>query len=217
LSWLTRTLTSASGRKMLAALTGLALVLFLIIHLLGNLQIFSDSEAFNDYARALHAGPLIVIGDIGLLITFPLHIGLVIWLAADNRRARGDTRYKKSKSKRDGWARALASKSALYGGLLLIVFVVIHVAQFRLKHDEMGGEVREAVIATLSQPMWAIFYVVGSLVTGWHVLHGFQAAFRSIGYHHGRYTPLLVKLGTGLGILLGLGFASIPIWIIATQ
>lgn len=215
MSWLTRTLTSTNGRKLLAALSGLGLVLFLIIHLLGNLQIFSSSDAFNEYAKALHDGPLIVIGDVGLMIMFPLHIAMVIWLAVDNKKARGPVGYKVTGTKQErGFASVLASKSMLYTGLVLIAFVAIHVWQFRLQHEEIGYDVRGAVIETLSSPAWGAFYIIGSLLTGWHLFHGIQAAFRSLGAHHPRYTPLIVRGGTALSIVLALGFAAIPAWIL---
>lgn len=215
MSWLTRTLSSSSGRKLLAAVTGLGLVMFLVIHLLGNLQIFSESNAFNDYAKALHGGPLIILGDVGLMIMFPLHMAMVIWLAMDNAKARGGVGYRKHGTKQArGLAAVLASKSTLYGGLVLIAFTVIHVWQFRLHHHEIGYDVRGAVVETLSNPGWGALYIIGSLVTGWHLVHGVQAAFRSVGVNHPRYTPFIVKVGIGLAALVGLGFASIPAWIL---
>jgi succinate dehydrogenase / fumarate reductase cytochrome b subunit len=226
-SWLVKTFTTHTGRKLLAALTGLGLVLFLIVHLIGNTQIFSSSQAFNDYAKALHGGPLIVIGDIGLLIAFPLHISMVIWLAIDNKKARGEQGYRRHGTKQQrNFAAVLASKTTLYGGALLLFFVAVHVWQFRLQHDAIAhgtfgsgipaGGLREAVVATLDKPLWGLLYIVGSLVTGWHLFHGIQAAFRSLGAWHPRYTPLLVKGGAVFAWLLALGFAAIPVWILLT-
>ncbi len=218
MSWLTRTLSSNSGRKMMVAITGVMLVFFLIIHLLGNLQIFSPSSAFNDYAQALHDGPLIVVGDVGMLILFPVHIALVIWLALDNRRARGGTGYKVSGTKQKRpFMRILASKSTVIGGLLMLALLIVHIGQMRLQHhawEQAGIGGKEAVVALLSEPLWGALYVIFSLVTGWHVFHGFQAAFRSLGFNHNRYTPLIEKAGMGLGVILGLGFAAIPVWIL---
>lgn len=218
--WLVRALTSHTGRKVLAAVTGLGLVAFLIVHLIGNLQIYSPTEAFNDYAKNLHSGPLIVLGDVGLAIAFPLHIGCVIWLALDNKKARGGQGYKVvgTKQKRS-FAEVLASKTTLYGGLVLLVFVVIHVLQFRIGHDVFDPKhpLREALIETLKKPGWALLYIVGSLVVGWHLFHGIQAAFRSLGAWHSKYTPIIVKTGLVLSIILALGFASIPAWILIAQ
>lgn len=225
MSWLAKTFTTHSGRKALAALTGLGMVLFLIMHLLGNLQIYSSGSGFNDYAKALHDGPLIVLADIGLLIAFPLHVLMVIWLAKDNAKARGDQAYKVSGTKQKrGFAAVLASKTTLYGGMLLLFFVVVHVWHFRLQHDAIAhgtfapgiaaGDLKAAVIDTLSKPHWGILYAVGSLVTGWHLFHGIQAGFRSIGAYHPRYTPIIIKAGAGLSTIIGVGFAAIPVWIL---
>lgn len=225
MSWLVKTFTTHTGRKFLAALSGLGLVLFLIIHLIGNTQIFSESNAFNEYAHTLHKGPLIVLGDIGLLIAVPLHVVMVVWLAIDNKKARGDTGYKVTATKqRRNIASILASKTTLYGGLILLFFIVIHVWQFRLQHDAIAagafgdgvapGDLRDAVIVTLAKPHWGILYILGSLATGWHLFHGIQAAFRSLGAHHRRYTPMIVKGGGALAAVLALGFVSIPVWIL---
>lgn len=217
MSWLVRALTSHTGRKVIAAATGLGMVLFLVAHLLGNLQIYSPTNQFNDYAKSLHAGPLIVIGDIGLIIAFPLHVAAVIWLAMDNAKARGPQGYKVTNTKQKrSLAEVLASKTTLYGGLVLLVFTVIHVIQFRLQHDAIGGQLKEAVVDTLRKPQWAVLYIVGSLLVGWHLFHGIQAAFRSLGAWHSRYTPIIVKSGLVLSIILALGFASIPVWILVS-
>lgn len=215
MNWFAKTFTSAAGRKFVAALTGLGVVAFLIIHLIGNLQIFSDGSALNDYAKALHDGPLIILGDVGLLIIFPLHIAAVLSLAITNRRARGPQPYKASGTKQQrGFAAVLASKTTLVGGLLLMVFVAAHVWHFRLRHDEIGYDLKSDIGRELSNPMWGIFYIVGSLLVGWHLFHGLQAAFRSLGAWHPRYTPIITKVGAGLSLLLALGFASIPAWIL---
>ncbi|MFT7581495.1 MAG: succinate dehydrogenase / fumarate reductase cytochrome b subunit [Myxococcota bacterium] len=218
MSWLTQTLTSSTGRKALVAITGLGLVGFLLIHMLGNLQIMLPGDQFNEYAKSLHDGPLIVIGDIGLLIMFPIHIGLVIWLAVSNRRARGGTGYKKhgNKQKR-GVLAVLASRTSLWSGLGLMAFVVAHILHFRLRHDEIGYDLKADVVTELSEPYWAIIYIVGSLLASWHIYHGFQAAFRSLGFEHNRYTPILVKTGTGISALLAIGFVAITTWILFAQ
>ena len=225
MSWLVKTFTSHTGRKFLAAVSGLGMVLFLIIHLLGNLQIFSSGTGFNDYAAALHRGPLIVLADIGLLIAFPLHITMVVWLAIGNKQARGPTGYRVIGTKQQrGFASVLASKTTIYGGIILLVFVALHVWQFRLQHEAIAsgrfiagvdpGDLKEAIRATLHQPLWGAFYLIGSLLTGWHLFHGIQAAFRSLGTYHSRYTPMIVKAGAGLAFVLALGFAAIPVWIL---
>ena len=218
MNWFAQTFTSVAGRKLIAALTGIGLVLFLVVHLAGNLQIFSPTSALNEYAKALHDGPLIVVGDVGLLVMFPLHILAVLSLARDNRAARGPQGYKVSGSKQTRGALAvLASKMTVIGGLLLMGFVAAHVWHFRLRHEEIeaaGGDLKADIVQQLSNPIWGVLYIVGSLLVGWHLFHGFQAAFRSLGVWHPRYTPLLTRLGAGLSLVLAVGFAAIPAWIL---
>ncbi len=218
MNWFAQTFTSVAGRKFIAALTGLGVVLFLIVHLAGNLQIFSPTDALDAYAKALHDGPLIVLGDVGLLIMFPLHIIAVLSLARDNHRARGPQGYKVSGSKQTRGALAvLSSKMTVIGGLLLMFFVGAHVWHFRLRHAEIeasGIGIKQEIINQLSNPMWGALYIVGSLLVGWHLFHGLQAAFRSLGVWHPRYTPLITRAGFGLSLVLALGFAAIPAWIL---
>ncbi len=215
MNWFAKTFLSVSGRKLIAALTGLGVVAFLIIHLIGNLKVFSDGNSYNEYAKFLHDGPLIVLGDVGLLVMFPLHIAAVISLAIGNKKARGPVGYKVSGTKQKrGIAAVLASKSMLITGMLLMGFVIAHVLHFRMRHSEIGYDLRSEIISELSNPMWGIVYVLGSLLVGWHLFHGFQAAFRSLGAWHPRYTPIIQKMGVGLSVILALGFTSIPAWIL---
>lgn len=219
--WLVKTLTSVTGRKAIAAVTGLGLVLFLIFHLVGNIPIFSKSNDFNEHAHEIHSGILIVLADVGLLIAFPLHIAAVISLARDNRKARGPEGYKASgtKQKRNLVA-VVASKTMIYGGMLLLAFLVLHVIQFRFNHESLSAEaggLRGAVLKMLFHPAIGPIYIVGSLLTSWHLFHGIQAAARSLGVHHPRYTPIIVRGGAAFAWILGLGFASIPAWILLTH
>ncbi len=219
--WLVKTLTSVTGRKAIAAVTGLGLVLFLVFHLVGNIPIFSKSSDFNDHAHEIHSGILIVLADVGLLIAFPLHLAAVISLARDNRKARGSQGYKASGSKQTRSKLAvLASKTTVIGGLLLLAFLVLHVIQFRFNHDTLStepGGLRGAVLRMLFHPAIGPIYIVGSLLASWHLFHGIQAAARSLGVHHPRYTPIIVSGGAALAWILGIGFASIPAWILITH
>jgi succinate dehydrogenase / fumarate reductase cytochrome b subunit len=223
LSWLTKTLTSGIGRKALVAITGLGLVLFLIVHLSGNLLIYSDSPAFDAYAEGLHGMAIFPIAEWGLLTCAVAHVALVTWLTRDNRRACGrrarGTAYAMSGTKRPEKMRAIASKTMMVTGLIVLVFLVVHVTDFRLRHAEIAEarqSLRGVIIFTLSVPLHALLYLVGSLLVGFHLFHGIQSAVRSLGFYHPKYTPLIEKAGMGLGILLGLGFAAIPAWIVLT-
>ncbi len=217
MSWFIKVLTSSIGKKVLVALSGLGLVGFLVGHLYGNLQLYFGPSALDEYGTHLHALPGFPVIELGLLAMFVLHIPLVIWLVMSNRSARG-SRYAVSGSKRsEGKAQSLSSRMMKVSGILLLGFLVIHVGDFRLERAEFhgpGGSVvglGAEVISTLQNPLLALIYVIGSLLAAWHVYHGIQSGVRSLGFQNDKYTPLIEKGGYALAIVLGLGFASIPI------
>lgn len=214
MNWLTKTATSTIGRKFFAGLSGLALVGFLIMHLAGNLSLFVGSESVNHYAELLHVKiPFFLAVEFSLLGIFLVHMIFVMSAVLRNRAAR-QQRYAVGASKRGGGPSALASRMMALTGITLIVFIVVHVAQLRLRlfgPSEAEQEIGFLLIDTLSQPGWAAMYIAGSLLAGWHVFHGFQSAFRSVGLGHQKYMPTIMKLGMVLGVSLGLAFAALPI------
>ena len=214
MSWLFRLFKSGIGRKVLVALSGLALVGFLIGHLTGNLLIYSgdNGESMNAYAQSLHELPGFMVIEIGLLVMFLLHISLVIWLTVENKRARGGQGYSGGATKQEsGVLRFLSSKTMAISGLIVLAFLIVHIADFRMARGE--GLIYDQVTTKLQEPWRVTLYVLGSLLASWHVYHGFQSAFRSVGVNHNKYTPFLRTIGTLLSIAFAIGFASIPIWI----
>jgi succinate dehydrogenase / fumarate reductase cytochrome b subunit len=217
-NWLTKTATSTVGRKFFAGLSGLALVGFLVMHLIGNLNLYVSPEAMDAYGHFLHMEiPGFLAIEYGLLAIFLIHIGFVMSAVLRNRAAR-PSRYQVNASKRAGGASTLASKTMALSGITLIVFIVVHVAQLRLRigmpsEEEQG--IGLLVIDTLQNPLLAALYIAGALLAGWHVFHGFQSAFRSVGVGHSKYMGPITKLGMAVGVLIGLGFASFPILILA--
>lgn len=212
MAWLVRTFANPIGQKVLVALTGLGLVGFLVSHLLGNLNIFRGEEAINGYADALHEIPGFALIEIGLLLCFLVHIALVFNLTRLNRAARGK-QYSVKVSKQTGtMGRALVSTYMGLSGLILLGFIVVHIADFRLMR---GGYDSLYVYAheVLGSGWKAALYMAGSAVVGWHLWHGFQSSFRSLGLGHAKYSPLLERFGAFLSIALTLGFISIPAWI----
>ena len=223
MGWLKRTFGSTIGTKMLVGLTGLGLIGFIIMHMIGNLFIYADGgQGINEYAKGLHAVPGFTLLELGLLGLFVLHIGLTIRLVMANRAAKGG-KYAVSASKRkEGIMGLLASKTMALSGITLLVFLVVHITDVRLRrgaadadgnHLYDGQLLDQLLFDTLSNPMHATLYAVGSLIVAWHVSHGLQSAFRSLGFTHPDVTPMLNKASAGLAVLLGVGFASIPLWI----
>jgi len=214
--WLVKVFTSTIGRKLLVGVSGLGLVGFLVMHLAGNLNLYKSADALDVYAESLHALPGFALAEAGLLGMFVLHIVLVIGLVRSNRAARGQA-YAVSGSKRsDAGPRSLASRMMAVSGMLLLAFMVVHVAHFRLKRGEFHtaegvSGLGNTVIETIQQPAWLVLYVVGSLLTGFHLAHGIQSAARSLGLNHRKWTPIVERVGVALAVALSLGFASLPI------
>ncbi len=223
MGWLKSFVASTIGQKFVVGLTGLALVLFLIIHGLGNLNIFGGAESLNGYATKLHSIPGFLVVELGLLGMFVVHILMTIRLVMANKVARGSGYAVKSSKRSEGKLAYLASKTMPISGLIVLAFLVIHVLDFRLNPSLFQGEgaapegkstLYDLVITELSVGWKAGLYVVASLLIGWHMFHGIQSAARSLGVNHSRFTPLIIRGGAGLAWLLAILFAVFPILIL---
>jgi len=208
MTWLSNFIFSSVGRKQLMALTGLGLCGFLIVHLSGNLLIFAGEDAFNDYAAFLAAQPLLPLARIGLAVVGILHIVLALNLTHTNTKARPTDYYYKAAS--DATA---ASRTMIFTGLLIVLYVVIHLFNFTWDHPGEAG-LYALVVAKLSSAPYALFYIAAMVVLCLHLLHGIQSAFQSFGINHGKYTPLIKKACMALSVALCLGFAAIPFYLL---
>lgn len=210
---------STIGRKVLVAITGGALVLFLVAHLSGNIPLLTEGgkDALNSYAKWLHGLPIFPIIEVGLLLVFLVHIYLTVSLTLENRAKRAGS-YKVRGTKASGMASVLASRTMAVSGLIVLVFLAVHVWDFRWSYGpkelaDVHGSVREDLLE-----WWRMgLYTVGSLLVGWHMFHGIQSLPRTLGYHNPKLTPLIEGASRGLGLLIGLGFAAIPVWIALTH
>ena len=141
MSWLVKTFASPIGQKVLTALTGLGLVGFLVMHLLGNLNLYRGEEAINEYAHLLHAIPGFPLIEAGLVLCFLAHIALVFNLTRLNRAARGQDYSVKASKQRGTLGRALVSTYMGVSGLVVLIFVIVHVADMRMAREEIFGPV----------------------------------------------------------------------------
>jgi len=202
-------LNRSIGKKLLMALTGLGFCLFLAIHLIGNLFIYGGQDLFHAYVEHLHAlGPLIYISETGLLFFLAIHLTMAFSLYFQNLNARPVTYIKK----RNAGGRTLSSGTMPYTGLLILIFLVIHLVTFKFA-DHSRQTVFEIVSATLTQPMYLAMYVVAMIVVGLHVNHGFWSAFQTLGFDHPKYMPAIKMLSVIYSLILIVGFGFIPIYI----
>ncbi len=207
MAWLNETLSSSVGKKMMMALSGALLGLFLLVHLIGNSTIFFGRAAFVSYADHLHSlGALISVAEIGLLAIFVTHIVFGLAVSYENYTSRPD-RYHVEKS---SGGRTIGSRTMLYTGLLTLVFVFVHLANFHFipKNSIVADLMRE----TLSNPGYAAFYIVAVLGLAVHVSHGFWSLFQSLGLDHPKYTPIIKGCACVGSIVIGLVFTLIPLY-----
>ena len=225
MAWLTNYLTSSIGRKLTMSLTGLFMILFLVVHLLGNFQLLHDDQgaAFNKYTYFMTHFPLIKMISYGLYFFIVLHTiqGLSLWSA--NRKAKGQTYAVKTRPPGVSWA---SSNMALLGTLIL-AFLIIHMAQFwgQMHFGDMpestiyagfndGKGIKDLyglVAEAFSNPLMIVLYVIGQAVLAFHLWHGFQSAFQTLGVNHPKYTPFIKGFGKVFSIVVPVGFAAIPI------
>jgi succinate dehydrogenase / fumarate reductase cytochrome b subunit len=214
---------SSIGRKWIVALTGLTLVGFVVVHMLGNLQIFwphgGGQEHLNSYAKHLHdLGPLLWLARIILLVCFFAHIYYTILLSRENRAARPRLqRYAHP-------ARIVASVpvlTMLISGLILLGFILFHLAHFTLKivkpvyqtfYDGQGRpDVYSMVVTGFQDYLIAGFYIFSMGLLCLHLSHGFSSVFQTLGIRNKVLAPILDKGSYVLGALLFLGNSAIPV------
>ncbi len=209
MKWLKDVLSASIGKKSMMAVTGLCFCAFLAVHLGGNLMLYGGKDAFNSYAEHLHSlGPLVTAAELGLLALALVHISTGLILFYQNWRAR-PVRYAMKKS---AGGRTIGSRTMPYTGLLLLVFVVIHLLQFHFV-EKGDRTIYDIVAETFNQPFYAGFYVLAVAVAGVHVSHGFWSAFQTIGANHPKYTPLITGAAIVFSLIVGIGFGCIPIYI----
>lgn len=230
MNWFVQFLTSSIGRKLVMSLTGLALIGFLPVHLLGNLTLLSDDggQAFNLYAEMMGTNPFVQLSAKGLYFFILLHAvqGILIYLK--NKNANGK-KYAVSSKSDVSWA----SKNMFWLGILLLAFIGIHMGDFWFATKFQEWPVAEAgrematyisdghtvevknlygkVAWSFNKPIIVVFYVLSMLGLAFHLMHGFSSAFQTLGLNHKKYTPFIDFLGKAYSIVIPLVFAIIPV------
>jgi succinate dehydrogenase / fumarate reductase cytochrome b subunit len=209
---------SSVGRKMIVAVTGVILLLFVIGHLLGNLQIYLGPEWINAYSQHLRdLGPLLWMIRAFLLASVILHIYFTIQLAMENRRARPEA-YRDRNYVKASWA----SRHMVVSGLVVLAFIIFHLLHFTarkfnpqfplLKFDPLNRyDVYSMMVYGFQNVYVSAFYVVGLFLLTLHLTHGSSSFFQSLGFNNQRLTPKLAVGGRIFAWLLFIGYVSIPI------
>jgi succinate dehydrogenase / fumarate reductase cytochrome b subunit len=213
--------SSSVGTKILIGVTGLALFIYLIIHIGGNLLIFFGPEVFNRYAYLMETqNPLLPIVEIALLVVFLIHVYKTVGMFLGNQTAR-PVKYARKKYAGKPSRKTLASSTMIVSGLWLLAFIVIHVKAFRFSPEydwpAGGRDLYRQEVETLSNPLMVAFYVMSMVVVGSHLWHGISSGFQSLGADHPTWTPRLLVAGKVFAVAIAGGFMIIAVWVYLQQ
>jgi len=228
---------SSIGRKIIMAVTGVALIGFVVGHLVGNLQVFQHPDHINGYAQFLHQlGPLLWVARIGLLVAVVLHIWAATVLTLENKKARGsDYGFKHTIQA------TLASRAMRWTGYIVLAFLIYHLAHFTLgvvqtetfketaplNHYTMQNDYRVAgftvvkagtdvpnvhsmVILGFQHKVVASFYILAVGLLSLHLLHGFDSLFQTLGLRNAKWSAFLRKVSVAFCALYFIGNLVIP-------
>ena len=226
MSWVTKTLSSTLGRKLIMALTGLFLILFLTGHVSGNLILFKGDggEAFNMYAKFMTANPAVKLLSYLTYLSVIGHVIYSIALSNHNKAARPI-----------GYAESMASTNSAWSsrnmgilGTIILVFLAGHMYSFWFQMHwgsvptvMYGGEEYKDLFSVVSLAFQQLcmvgLYVVAMIFLGFHLSHGFASAFQTLGLNHKKYSPAIKAVGSIYCILVPALFASMPLYIYFTS
>jgi succinate dehydrogenase / fumarate reductase cytochrome b subunit len=214
--------TSSIGKKVTMALTGLFLIVFLVVHCYVNANVLftNGEENFNKAAHFMSTNLLIRITEIGLFAGFLLHIAQGYLLELSNRSKRASKYLVTAGNKTSTWY----SRSMALLGTLILLFLVIHLVHFWVpsrfgvlesvtyqgqEYHNLYGRMKDV----FSQEWVIVVYLLGCFSLAWHLLHGFQSAFQTMGWNNRIYTPLVRNIGIGFSVIIPLVFALMPVFL----
>ena len=215
---------SSIGKKILVAGTGIALLLFLPGHMIGNLLLFAGKDAINEYALWLHNlghGGAVWIARIGLLAALVVHVLLTIQLTARNRAVR--QKYSHPATNRA----SRSSRMMIWSGLTILAFIIYHISHFTVRigndyngtayltslpgHEGDVHNVHKMIIDGFSHTGNTVFYMIAITILCSHLSHGFASVFQTLGLRSRKSELLIARAGWAYALLIWVGFLSIPV------
>ncbi|MCC6954011.1 MAG: succinate dehydrogenase cytochrome b subunit [Deltaproteobacteria bacterium] len=212
---------SSIAQKYIVAITGLLLVLFVIVHLVGNLQMFAGQDAVNQYAVMLRSmGPLLWVARIGLIVIFVLHVSTAFRLYRRNRAARPTAYVTQSTVQA-----SIASRTMIFSGSFVFLYIIGHLLHLTFglvlpEHahlvDSMGRhDVYSMVVLGFQNKLVSFFYIAAMLVLWSHLRHGISSMFQTVGVRCPRVAPFTDQLGPLLATVIVVGYIAIPLGVLA--
>src|SRR5690348_1838090 len=212
---------STIGKKYVMAISGLIWFGYLIVHLWGNLKIYAGPPYLNDYGGFLRTvgepffgfSQLLWLARIVLIPAFVIHIWSAIQLTARDNASR-PVKYSNRKNRES----TIASRTMIYGGLFILLFVIYHLLDFTFgtvnpSYEE--GNIYHNVIASFHQPIVVLFYVLAMIAVGLHLWHGVWSLFQTLGWNTNRTNRLLRNFAIFAAVVLTIGNISIPLAVLA--
>lgn len=222
MNWLKRFLTSTIGLKVIMALTGVVLVGFVIVHMLGNLQIHLEflepgrgATALDEYAKMLHSNKLLLWGARVILLTAVfghLYSALVLTRRASSARPVGY-------EKQTWFSGSYAVRTMRWGGVILLAFIIYHLLHLTIGSpvtpEIVHGKVFDNIVHGFSNPVVVIFYVIAQFALGFHLAHGIWSLCRTLGMGNPRWDSTVKQIAIFTGIIITLGNISIPLAVLS--
>lgn len=201
------------GKKVVMAVSGLVVVGWLVLHMLGHVAAFAGREAYNEYAAFLADRPPLLWGQrIVMLVALTVHIhaAFSLWSRNNEARPRGYVQ-------RKNLATNYAALTMRYGGLVLLSFIIYHVLHLTVGMTEhlgytfVRGDVYNNLVLGFQRPVVAGFYILAQCALGMHLYHGIWSLTQTLGLDHPKYNPLRHGATVALTLVIVLGFVSVPI------
>ncbi len=211
---------SSVGRKIIMAVTGIVLVGFVCVHLLGNSSMFVGADAINAYAQKLHSlGPFVWVFRLVMLVAFALHIAFGIQLTLENKAATPEANVQVKRLKT-----GFGAETMIVSGLVMLAFVIYHLLHFTVRvtnpeiyvplGDHGMVDVYFMVVNGFKSVLPVIIYLAGMLFLFLHVSHGFQSLFQTLGLSNDKSLPVTGMVSKLVGFVLLLGYIAIPLSIV---
>jgi succinate dehydrogenase / fumarate reductase cytochrome b subunit len=216
---------STVGKKLVIAVSGLGIFLFVIIHLLGNLTLLTGNpDTFNAYSHKLTSlGPILYFLEFLLAAAFLFHMTLAVWTTLKNWGTRSNN-YVVLKSAGKESKKTISSTTMIYTGTVIIIFTVLHLITFKYGpgiaqgyftyiNGEKMRDLYRLVLEVFHKQWYVIWYVAAMVFLGFHLRHAFWSGLQSLGANNQKLSPYLYGAGLVFALMLAFGFIFIPLWV----
>jgi len=212
MNWVLTFLRSSIGRKIVMAVSGVMLFGFVLVHMIGNLQVYTGPTALDEYGKFLRSiahGAGLWVARGGLLVAAIAHVWSAWSLTMDNRKARPE-----GYRERENRESTLSSRTMRWSGVVVLIFIVYHLMHFTIGNvhpNFVHGAVHQNLVVGLRVVWVAVFYMVANVLLGIHLFHGVWSMLQTLGLSHPRYDALRKRAAAAFAALIVIGNVSFPL------